>query len=62
MARISGIGSAGPGSSEQRPPALLNVLISFAYLEEDGALLCATLIAALLLIAATAAGICRRQA
>jgi hypothetical protein len=32
------------------PPALLIVLIAFAYLEEDGALLCAALVAALILI------------
>jgi hypothetical protein len=37
------------------PPALLIVLIAFAYLEEDGALLCAALLAALMLFALLAA-------
>jgi hypothetical protein len=36
------------------PPALLIVLIAFAYLEEDGVLLCAALLAALVLLAALA--------
>lgn len=35
------------------PPALLIVLVAFAYLEEDGALLCAALTGTLLLSAAT---------
>jgi len=39
------------------PPALLIVLIAFAYLEEDGALLCASMVAALVLFAAVAAAI-----
>lgn len=34
------------------PPALLIVLIAFAYLEEDGVLLCAALLASLVLLAA----------
>ena len=37
------------------PPALLIVLIAFAYLEEDGALLCAALIATAALVAAVLA-------
>ena len=39
------------------PPALLIVLIAFAYLEEDGVLLCAALLAALVLIAALAVAV-----
>jgi hypothetical protein len=37
------------------PPALLIVLIAFAYLEEDGALLCAALLAAVALLAVACA-------
>ncbi len=37
------------------PPALLVVLIAFAYLEEDGVLLCIALLAAFVLLAAIAA-------
>jgi hypothetical protein len=39
------------------PPALVTALIAFAYLEEDGALLCAALVAALLLLAVASAAV-----
>ena len=54
---LLGMGLLAPVPLSNVPPALLIVLIAFAYLEEDGALLCTALMAALLLIAAIATGI-----
>ena len=43
-----------PFEATNVPPALLIVLIAFAYLEEDGLLLCAALVAVLILFKAVA--------
>ncbi len=52
---LLGVSLLAPIPLSNVPPALLIVLIAFAYLEEDGALLCAALVAALLLFAVLAA-------
>ena len=52
---LLGVSLLAPIPLSNLPPALLIVLIAFAYLEEDGALLCAALLAALLLFAVLAA-------
>lgn len=55
MVLLLGVGLLAPIPLSNVPPALLIVLIAFAYLEEDGVLLCAALLAALLLFALLAA-------
>jgi hypothetical protein len=53
---LLGAGLLAPVPLSNVPPSLVIVLVAFAYLEEDGALLCAALAAAFLLLAiATAA-------
>jgi hypothetical protein len=49
---LLGLSMFAPIPLSNIPPALLVVLISFAYLEEDGVLLCASLAGALVLLAA----------
>jgi len=55
MVLLLGVGLLAPIPLSNVPPAMLIVLIAFAYLEEDGVLLCAALLAALLLFALLAA-------
>ena len=55
MVLLLGVGLLAPIPLSNVPLALLIVLIAFAYLEEDGVLLCAALLAALLLFALLAA-------
>jgi hypothetical protein len=55
MVLLLGASLLAPIPLSNLPPALLIVLIAFAYLEEDGMLLCAALSAALLLFAVLAA-------
>jgi hypothetical protein len=54
---LLGIGLLAPIPLSNVPPALLIVLFAFAYLEEDGLLLCVALVAALILFAAVAIAI-----
>jgi hypothetical protein len=51
---LLGLSMLAPVPLSNVPPAILVALIAFAYLEEDGALLCAALGAALLLLAIVA--------
>lgn len=51
---VLGIGLLAPVPFSNVPPALMIGLIAFAYLEEDGVLLCAALAATLVMLAATA--------
>jgi hypothetical protein len=54
---LLGLGLLVPIPLSNIPPALLILLVAFAYLEEDGALLCASLAASVILFAVTAAAI-----
>jgi hypothetical protein len=54
---LLGAGLLAPIPLSNVPPSLVIVLVAFAYLEEDGALLCAALAAALLLLAIAAAAV-----
>jgi hypothetical protein len=54
---LLGVGLLAPIPLSNVPPALLIVLIAFAYLEEDGLLLCAALVAALVLFTVVAVAI-----
>lgn len=56
---LLGMGLLAPVPLSNVPPALLIVLVAFAYLEEDGVLLCAGLAASLLLFTVVALAIWR---
>jgi hypothetical protein len=56
---LLGMGLLAPVPLSNVPPAVLIVLVAFAYLEEDGALLCAGLAASVLLFTVVALAIWR---